>query len=238
MPEREYTGRELDVFQAAVHWKLYMRRFLSPYLTGDVLEVGAGIGGAMQILCNATQRSWTALEPDTHLAERIRTNKSLAAFPVPVRVVTGTTADLPASARFDAILYFDVLEHIQEDAQELARASDLLVPGGALLVVAPAHQWLWTPFDAQIGHIRRYSASRLTAAAPPGLKLLRIRSLDSVGLLASLGNRLMLHSATPTARQVWFWDSILVRLSQGLDPLLFYRVGKSLLGIWNKVNGD
>ena len=34
--------------------------------------------------------------------------------------------------------------------------------------------------------------------------------------------------------QILFWDRVLVRLSRALDPLLGYRVGKSILGVWRK----
>ena len=46
---------------------------------------------------------------------------------------------LPAEAKFDAILYIDVLEHIEDDRAEMARAAARLKPGGALIVLAPAH---------------------------------------------------------------------------------------------------
>ena len=38
----------------------------------------------------------------------------------------------------------------------------------------------------------------------------------------------------PTAGQIRFWDSVLVRLSRVLDPLLGYRVGKSVLVVWRR----
>jgi hypothetical protein len=31
-----------------------------------------------------------------------------------------------------------------------------------------------------------------------------------------------------------FWDRLLVPCSRALDPLLGYRVGKSVLGIWER----
>jgi len=67
-----------------------------------------------------------------------------------------------------------------------------------------------------------------------GLKRVRLRYLDSAGLLASLANRLLLKSATPTQRQILFWDRILVRISRLLDPLSGYNLGKSLLAVWKK----
>jgi len=59
-----------------------------------------------------------------------------------------------------------------------------------------------------------------------------MRYLDSAGLLASLGNRLLLRQAMPSAAQLRIWDSCLVPVSRGLDRLLGYRLGKSILGVW------
>jgi 2-polyprenyl-3-methyl-5-hydroxy-6-metoxy-1,4-benzoquinol methylase len=41
-------------------------------------------------------------------------------------VQIGTTADLDPRSRFDTILYIDVLEHIEDDRAEMARAAERL----------------------------------------------------------------------------------------------------------------
>ena len=92
-------------------------------------------------------------------------------------------------------------------------------------------------FDAAIGHARRYSRGTLRDAVPPGLVCERLDYLDSVGMLASLGNRLLLRAAQPTAGQIALWDGVMVPLSHVLDPLLMRRVGKSVLGIWRREEG-
>ena len=66
-----YQGKELDVFAAATHWKNYFRGILAPYLKGDVLEVGAGIGGTTVVLHDGSVASWTCLEPDAGLAHQL-----------------------------------------------------------------------------------------------------------------------------------------------------------------------
>ena len=64
--------------------------------------------------------------------------------------------------------------------------------------------------------------------------LVRTIYLDSVGLLASLDNRLFLKHAIPGPGQVAFWDKVLVRCSRLVDPLLFYSLGMSVLSIWKR----
>jgi SAM-dependent methyltransferase len=173
------------------------------------------------------------VEPDPTLAGVIEAKVTEGALPDSVRVKVGTIRTL-GDASFDTILYVDVLEHIEDDKRELERAAVRLSPGGHLLVLAPAHQWLFSPFDSAIGHFRRYSKRSLRELAPPGLKLARLQYLDSVGLLASGANRFLLRSRSPNLVQVRFWDRFLVRASRMIDPLLAYSVGKSVLGVWWK----
>jgi hypothetical protein len=101
-----------------------------------------------------------------------------------------------------------------------------------VIVLAPAHQWLFTPFDSAIGHFRRYTRKTLAAAAPPELHTEKLIYLDAVGLAASLANRLLLKQSMPTHAQIQTWDRLMVPISRLLDPLLGNRAGKSVLGIW------
>jgi SAM-dependent methyltransferase len=177
--------------------------------------------------------SWLAVEPDVALAVHIRgwtADQDIAN----AAVLTGTLADVPTESTYDSILYIDVLEHIDEDSLEVRRAFDHLRPGGRLIILVPAHQFLYSPFDASIGHFRRYNKSSLTRLQPPHSMQERLIYLDSVGLLASLTNKLLLRSAMPTAGQIRLWDRVLVRGSKVLDPLLAHSLGKSLLVVWRR----
>jgi SAM-dependent methyltransferase len=65
---------------------------------------------------------------------------------------------------FDVLVLLDVLEH-QEDDREFCR--QLLVkmrPGARLILTVPAMQWLWSAWDAALGHVRRYTRGRLRRA--------------------------------------------------------------------------
>jgi SAM-dependent methyltransferase len=230
-----YAGSELELFAEARNWKSYFHRQLRAYITGDVLEVGAGLGGTTAVLWDRSAASWTCLEPDPALAKQLESRAPhLPARPATLRVVVGTTATLPAAETFDTLLYIDVLEHIEDDARELCRAAQLVRPNGHICVIAPAHQWLFTPFDKAIGHFRRYTCDSLRRLTPAGSELVRLRYLDSAGLLASLGNRLLLHASLPTAAQIRFWDRCLVPVSRALDPLTAYHIGKSVLAVWRR----
>lgn len=226
-----YIGSELDLFALAANWKRYWTDQIRPYIRGRVLEVGAGIGSNTLALADNT-RDWTCLEPDGTLADRLKRRLADAGWAFPV--IHGTTSDLPAHERFDCAIYIDVLEHIDDDRSELQRVTSLLQPEGRLIVLAPAHQFLFSAFDRAVGHYRRYSRETLLAAAPAGLRVERTVYLDSVGALASAANRFVLRQSMPNARQVKLWDHVLVPISRVVDPIVGYRLGKSVIAIWSK----
>ena len=232
MGDFHYVGSELETFAAASTWKAYLAAQIRPFLGADVLEVGAGMGSTTRAFCTSDQRSWTALEPDPSLAAQAQHHAQSLPRTAHCDVRTGTIGQLRADEQFDSVLYIDVLEHIERDADELIAARGHLRARGYLIVLSPAHQWLYTPFDRAIGHIRRYSASTLRGVIPAGLRPVRVRYLDCIGMGASLANRLLLQQAMPTPRQIELWDRAMVPLSRRLDPWLGFRVGKSILGVW------
>jgi SAM-dependent methyltransferase len=227
---QRYSGRELPLMARATNWKSYLAELIRPHLGPTVLEVGAGIGGNIRHLHQPPVRDWTALEPDPVQAAQI--------VGYGLRVVVGTLAALDVAERFDAILYVDVLEHIADDEAELREAAAHLAPGGRLIVLAPAHPYLFSRMDAAIGHHRRYTMAGLRALTPAGCRLEALRQVDAAGWFASLANRLVLHRAQPTAGQIAVWDGVLVPISRRLDQRLRFRFGKSILAVWRRTDDE
>lgn len=234
MATQEYIGSELELFALAKNWKSYLRENVRPFLGPQVLEVGAGLGGTTQVLCDGKCDRWLCLEPDEQLARQVEDLVAERQLPSCCEVLVGTLESLSDDEAFDTVLYIDVLEHIEDDAAELRRAASHLRPGGHLIVLSPAHQWLFTPFDRAIGHYRRYSKETISRLTPRELQLNRLRYLDAVGVIASSGNRVFLRSAMPTVQQIWIWDRWMVPLSRFVDSLLFHHVGKSVFAVWTK----
>lgn len=234
MTSTTYIGNELELFSQATHWKSYYGKILRPFIQGDVLEVGAGIGETTPYLHNGLVNSWTCLEPDPSLSKRITGKIDAGALPGSCTVRTGTSLDLPQQPTFDTLLYIDVIEHIEDDKGELERAAGLLKDGGHLVVLVPAHNFLRSPFDDAIGHYRRYDKHMLKSISPEALQLKQMSYLDSMGLFASLANKFLLRNSMPTAAQIAFWDRIIVPISTLVDRLTLHQAGKTLIAVWKK----
>lgn len=233
MSEFKYVGSELDLFATMGNWKSYWSQQIQPFILGDVAEVGAGIGSNTRYLDAGGEGRWVCLEPDPQLTAQLVANCGARTNGRSYEAVCGTLQTL-AGQQFDTIVYIDVLEHIENDREELIDAASHLRAGGHLIVLCPAHQRLFTPFDAAIGHFRRYNKAMMRSVAPPQLRLKRLIYLDSVGMAASGANLLLLRQSMPTKTQLNFWNQWLVPTSRVLDKLLFYSFGKTIVGVWSK----
>ena len=222
-----YAGNELEVFQSAVFWKHYVKSYCDKCIRGDVLEVGAGLGSYTNLLDKTHVRSWLAVEPDIDLYTRLECN-CIQAGEQNVNLIHGTIRDVPKDKQFDSIVYIDVLEHIEDDQGELAKASEHLKNGGRLIILVPAHQRLYSGFDKSIGHYRRYNLKVLSSRIPEDLKIQEAKYLDSLGFLLAVINRLFKLTTTPSKSMVEAYDRVLARYSPITDWILGYKVGKSL----------
>lgn len=233
MASLEYVGNELELFASATNWKSYWSSKVTRYISGSVAEIGAGLGTNTALLATDRVHDWTFVEPDPRMASTLGEKNFFSQSRVPHRVHCGTLADL-RQQKFDTIIYIDVLEHIKTDFEEIALAADSLSDGGMLIVLSPAYQFLFSPFDTAIGHFRRYNRRMLADLTDRSLVISSIFYLDSAGLLLSLANKLLLRRNMPTARQIWVWDTYVIPVSRYLDRLLFNEVGKTIIGIWQK----
>jgi hypothetical protein len=93
---------------------------------------------------------------------------------------------------------------------------------------------LFSPFDAAIGHFRRYNKTMVRGISPTGADLIRLRYLDCLGMSLSAANMLLLRQSMPTKTQLQFWDRWIVPISRIFDGPLGYSVGKTIIAIWRR----
>ncbi|MBI5841478.1 MAG: class I SAM-dependent methyltransferase [Chloroflexi bacterium] len=235
MSEQAYIGKELEIFAKALRWKAYFKSEIDACIGKRVLEVGAGLGANTGILCDGSQTEWVCLEPDAELLGTIRSKIERGEFPRCCTARGGFVSDLPAEESFDTILYMDVLEHIEKDWLELENACKHLTIGGKLIVLSPAHNFLYSPFDKSIGHYRRYANKSISAITPADCRIVKLIQLDLLGIFTSLANRFFLRQPIPSEKQILFWDRNIVPISKFFDRFAGYRFGRSIICVWERV---
>jgi len=229
-----YIGSELEVFSNATNWKSYFSSIIKPYLGKNVLEVGAGMGATTKLFESEDIDKWVCLEPDKSLSLQIRERIVSKELPQYCEVVSGIITNLPVNTKHSSILYIDVLEHIEDDRSEVENAIERLDTNGSLIILSPAYNFLYTSFDKEIGHYRRYTKKSLNKIIPDNVQNKKLIYLDSVGFSLSLLNKLI-QISKPNKQQITFWDQNIIPISKKVDKYINYSFGKTVLGIWQKI---
>ena len=220
-----YQGTELELFASVVNWKKYWSSQISCNMNSLALEVGSGIGSNVRFLDSKSDKLFL-LEPDSNFYRNFLV--LIAETNLKIVALNGTISQIESGLTFDMIYYIDVLEHIENDHDELIRIAKHLNPGGMLFILVPAHRLLFSDFDKSVGHFRRYDKISFRKIVPKELSITEMKYLDSVGAVGSFLNKVM-GSGSVTLRKIKFWDRYIVPLSKLIDPLLRYRLGKSLV---------
>lgn len=124
----------------------------APYLRGQVLEVGCGVGSfTRRIIAHGKFESLLSIDISAAAVAHTRQHTQHPALSLRHQDVRGITG------KFDTIICMNVLEHIKEDATTLHHMIELLSSRGTLFLLVPAHQFLYSSFDRAVGHYRRYN---------------------------------------------------------------------------------
>ncbi len=103
--------------------------------------------------------------------------------------------------RYHLLTFFDVLEHVEDDAALLARYLSWLAPHGLVMITVPAFMCLWSEHDEINRHYRRYHKAGLQQLVQTvGLKPLRLSYYNSL-LFLPIASLRLLKKALPSQPQ-------------------------------------
>ena len=225
-------GSQPDRFDLEVIWRAerYQRWIIDAFecdLSGEVLEIGAGVG-AMTRWLSARARHVTALEPDEGYRARID------GLRLPnVSTIGGRVEDLAGtSLEADAAVLVNILEHLDDDAAALTAIHARLRPGGLACILVPAHHRLFGSLDEAYGHRRRYSTAQVgRLLARSGFAVDRLRYFNPVGAAGWLVMGRLLQRRTISARAVTLAEWVVVPASRALEALGDPPFGQSVIAV-------
>ena len=219
-----YDGWELKYFDKAFNFRNYQLELVKQFIRGKVAEVGPGNGAFLKYYLPLAAQI-DLFEPSENFL--INLNK----FKDPkVNIINKYFKK--NKNYYDTILYFDVLEHIKDDKMEIQTAFESLNKGGALLINVPAFQHLYSQFDKDVDHCRRYSKKTLKSLTTNiGFTSTKLIYFDSIGYMLSIASKLITKNYLNNFdKKIKIWDS-LIPLSKIIDLLTLNRFGKSLIMI-------
>ncbi len=163
-------------------WQRAKRELVKQFLPAArplrILDVGCGTGKLLEEL-TPWGETWgidTAFQAVSFCRQRGLKNIFRAKFP-----------NLPRLSKFDVITCLDVLEHIEDDSLALLKLKSLLNPGGRLILILPAHPWLFSYWDEILGHYRRYTKTgAINLLEKSGYKIIKLSYLYTFLLPAAI----------------------------------------------------
>jgi len=231
----EYAGTDLEAMSYAKNYHDWILDSFTPYLGNTVAEVGAGTGNLTCLLAAKAGRV-VAFEPALKMASLLsdRTQQD--------NKITIINSSFSASASsfvnsFDSMVYINVLEHIEDDLEEISLAYASLKPHGYICIFVPALDWLYSDFDRSIGHYRRYTLDPLCQAITErGYTIIKSTYLDLFGILPWWIIMVLLkRGLNPASTRIY--DKLCIPAIRYLEERIRVPVGKNILVVAQKTPG-
>jgi len=227
-------GRDLEAMFFAQNYHRWIIDQFRPFIGKIAAEVGGGSGNFSEILMETGLISeLTIIEPSAEMYQRL---KNKMADRRDIKTVQAFLADTAGQYHdyFDTLFYVNVLEHVEKDAKELQLIRDCLRSGGYLCLFVPALSWLYSDFDRDIGHFRRYNKPVLrNLLQDSGFEIVKLKYMDITGVFGwyvfyrLLGKKMK-------AGEVKFYDKYVVPLMKTAEKLITPPLGKNLLAVARK----
>lgn len=234
-----YAGKDLEAMSFAVNYHRWILSIFEPYLGIRVVEVGAGTGSFSELLLERRLESLSLVEPSTAMHQQLCQRIEELNPSVPVKtyndVFENVAEQIRSGERPDSIIYVNVLEHIEDDVNELKIINKTLAVGGRLFIFVPALRWLHGSMDRQLGHFRRYTRTELEKkCVASGFRVMASRYFDVLGVLPWWVKYRLLQSKEMEPGAVRFYDQQVVPIAQTLESSLTPPIGKNVLLIAEK----
>jgi SAM-dependent methyltransferase len=233
------VGEEtLEAISGADNFNKWIYDTVAPYIKGDLLEIGSGIGNISQYFAkNDIPVMLTDLR--TNYCDILR--KRFASYPglIGVRKIDLVQQDFELRYadvlnRFDSIIASNVVEHIEDHEVALRNCLRLLRPGGHVIIIVPAFQFLYNKFDEGLGHYRRYTKKRLNGLiASQGFQIIHSQYFNGVGIAGWWVSGKLLKKKVIPGSQMSIFDKLILPI-KAFDKITFNQFGLSVISVGKK----
>ena len=215
----------LDCLDDAINYLRWIVDLTLPYLDGPILEVGAGHGTFTASF--AKLGTVHAVEP-SQLASGLLSDRY--GDDPRVTITHGLVEDLPTGPTFGSAVMINVLEHIEDDAAALREIYARLQPGGHIAIWVPAFRLLYSDFDRQLGHHRRYRRPGLEqVATASGFRVVRSHYVNLPGWFSWLIVARLAGKAPTAGPLVAIFDRFIVPIVRFVESRFVPPFGQSII---------
>ncbi len=224
-----YPGWELKYFDRAYNFRNYQQNLIKKYIKGNVAEVGPGNGTNARMYnkyCDKLHLYEPTRKLSTHLKKKFKSDSKIKVFNRKFK---------KNKTYYDSIIYLDVIEHIKDHKKEIINAYNSLKKNGYLIINVPAFQFLYSQFDKDVDHIKRFQKKDFKKIlSNKKFQNLNMFYYDSIGFCLSFISRIFTKNYKKNfGLKIKFWNKLII-ISKILDIMLLYSVGKSLAVIVKK----
>jgi SAM-dependent methyltransferase len=151
----EYAQTSFWVSSRTRLFKALIKKNLPSSKKANFLEIGCGTGDFIKHLRDEEKLEITGSEVYLKGLVYAKRNQPDVNF-IQFDVTKGQIG-----RKFDMIVAFDVIEHIDDDLAALSNINRMLENNGIAIISVPQHMFLWGPLDEIVKHKRRYSRDEL-----------------------------------------------------------------------------
>jgi SAM-dependent methyltransferase len=228
----------LKVISDAGKFNRWMYETIKPYCSGNILEIGSGIGNISQYFLNDNfEIALSDLSTDYFKIleskfARFSNLKGLFTLDFAEKELEQNYPHL--IGQFDTVFALNVLEHVSDHVQSIKNCQKLLKPGGNLVILVPAFQSLFNQFDVALEHQRRYTPKTIKKVMSiSGFSIIHTQFFNVPGILGwYISGNLMGKKAIPGG-QMKLYDK-LVPLWKVADWFLKPFLGLSVICVAKK----
>jgi SAM-dependent methyltransferase len=227
----------LLVLQKAPNFVKWMYSEIRPFLQGNILEVGSGIGTYSEILVNDFKNNRVLLsDADSRyvaaLEERFKGFRNVSCH----KMDLNCAADFERiSESVDSAVALNVLEHVGDDIGALNNVWKVLAEGGRFVVLVPAHKFLFNSIDQAEGHYRRYQSNELKQKVfRSRFKLVKMFYFNSLGIIGWYLNGNVMRKKVLSECAMGMYDKVIPLVQLFEKYVLLRRIGISLIAVLEK----
>ncbi len=230
-PDPRYTVEDQERMTRARRYFAWQSRLAGRELGQRVVEIGCGLGNFTETLLD--RELVVALDAEPACIERLlqrfpgRANLHAIACQAPSPCFRDLRRFQP-----DSCVCLNVLEHIADDTATLRAMAAILPRGGRIVLLVPAFPSLYGPIDRDLGHYRRYRRGSLRRVAEgAGLAVRKLHYLNTAGFFAWWANSHIFRRHEQSARQIAFFDDVVVPVMSRVEDLIRPPFGQSLFAV-------